>query len=519
MVNPLKIELFKNALSSVAEEMGAVLQRTAFSPNIKERRDFSCALFDRHGRLIAQAAHIPVHLGSMPMSVRSVVESLELNEGDVAVINDPFKGGTHLPDITVVSPVYYRGELLFYVANRAHHSDVGGITPGSMPISTSIFQEGLVIPPFKCVEGGKVREEFIELLKSNTRTPEEREGDFRAQLMANRRGEERLKELLDKYSPEVLEAYSEALLDYSERKMRGIISEIPDGTYTYGDFLDSDGFSETPVRIRVILKIDGSSAVVDFSPSDPQVRGCLNGVRSIAVSATLYVFRCLSDEDIPTNEGILRPIEVITKRRTVVDSEFPSAVSGGNVETSQRLVDVLIGALSKAIPEKVPAASQGTMNNVTFGGKNERGEDFTYYETVGGGAGALKGADGESAVQTHMTNTLNTPVEVLEYQYPLMVTEYSIRENSGGGGIWKGGDGIVREFLFLGETEVTVLSERRKFSPYGLEGGRPGKRGVNILIDGEGRKKELPSKFTRLFKPGERLRIETPGGGGYGRKL
>jgi len=517
MVNPIKIELFKNALSSVAEEMGAVLQRTAFSPNIKERRDFSCAIFDKRGRMVSQAAHIPVHLGSMPMSVRSVIEKLELNEGDVAVINDPFKGGTHLPDITVVSPVYYEGELLFYVANRAHHSDVGGITPGSMPLSTSIFQEGIVIPPFKCVEGGKLREDFLELLKFNTRTPEEREGDFKAQLMANRIGERRLKELIDKYSPEVLEAYSEALLDYSERKMRKIISEIPDGTYTFGDFLDDDGFGQNPVRIRVILEIEGDRARVDFSPSDPQVRGCLNAVRSIVISATLYVFRSLSDEEIPTNEGILRPIEVITREGTVLDSRFPSAVSGGNVETSQRIVDVLIGALSKAIPDRVPAASQGTMNNLTIGGIRENGEAFTYYETIGGGAGALRGSDGESAVQTHMTNTLNTPVEVIEYQYPLMVTEYSIRKNSGGEGKWRGGDGIIREYLFLSESEVTVLSERRKFSPYGLDGGKPGKRGRNILIDGEGKEVELPSKFTMRFKPGEKLRIETPGGGGYGR--
>ena len=517
MVNPIKIELFKNALSSVAEEMGAVLQRTAFSPNIKERRDFSCAIFDKRGRMVSQAAHIPVHLGSMPMSVRSVIEKLELNEGDVAVINDPFKGGTHLPDITVVSPVYYEGEQLFYVANRAHHSDVGGITPGSMPLSTSIFQEGIVIPPLKCVEGGKLREDFLELLEFNTRTPEEREGDFKAQLMANRIGERRLKELIDKYSPEVLEAYSEALLDYSERKMRKIISEIPDGTYTFGDFLDDDGFGQNPVRIRVILEIEGDRARVDFSPSDPQVRGCLNAVRSIVISATLYVFRSLSDEEIPTNEGILRPIEVITREGTVLDSRFPSAVSGGNVETSQRIVDVLIGALSKAIPDRVPAASQGTMNNLTIGGIRENGEAFTYYETLGGGAGALRGSDGESAVQTHMTNTLNTPVEVIEYQYPLMVTEYRIRKNSGGEGKWRGGDGIVREYLFLTESEVTVLSERRKFSPYGLDGGKPGKRGRNILIDGEGKEVELPSKFTMRFKPGEKLRIETPGGGGYGR--
>jgi len=512
MVNPIKLEVIKNALISVAEEMGAVLQRTAFSPNIKERRDFSCAIFDRHGRMVAQAAHIPVHLGSMPLSVRSVIERVELKEGDMAVVNDPFRGGTHLPDITVVAPVYYEGELLFYVANRSHHSDVGGITPGSMPLSTSLFQEGLVIPPVKCVEGGVVLEDFLNLLKANTRTPEEREGDFKAQVMANRVGIRRLEELFKKYSPEVLEVYSEALLDYSERMMRRVISEIPDGVYPFGDFLDDDGAGNRNVRIRVVLTVERDRAVVDFSPSDPQVRGCLNTVRSIVVSSTLYVFRCLAEEEIPTNEGILRPIEVITKPGTVVDAEFPSAVSGGNVETSQRITDVLLGALSKAIPERIPAASQGTMNNLSFG--NER---FTYYETVGGGAGAGKGFNGESGVQTHMTNTLNTPVEALEFQFPVMVTEYSVRENSGGEGKWRGGDGIVRELLFLEEVDVTVISERRAHSPYGLQGGKPGKRGRNVLVKPTGEEVELPSKFTRHFHPGEKLRIETPGGGGWGR--
>ncbi len=511
MVNPVKLEVIKNALISVAEEMGAVLQRTAFSPNIKERRDFSCAIFDRHGRMVAQAAHIPVHLGSMPLSVRSVVESLELKEGDMAVVNDPFKGGSHLPDVTVVAPVYFEGELLFYVANRAHHADVGGITPGSMPLSTSIFQEGLVIPPVKCVENGEVLKDFLNLLKANTRTPDEREGDFKAQVMANRIGIKRLSELLKKYSSEFLEAYSEALLDYSEKMMRSVISEIPDGVYTFGDFLDDDGAGNRNVRIRVVLTVKEDEATVDFSPSDPQVRGCLNAVRSIVVSSTLYAFRCLAGEEIPTNEGILRPIKVITRPGTVVDAKFPAAVSGGNVETSQRITDVLLGALSKALPERIPAASQGTMNNLTFGN-----EEFTYYETIGGGAGAGNGYSGESAVHTHMTNTLNTPVEALEFQFPVMVTRYGVRRGSGGEGKWRGGDGIVKELLFLEEVDVTVVSERRVHSPYGLNGGKPGKSGRNLLVKPEGEEVELPAKFTRPFHPGERLRIETPGGGGWG---
>ena len=519
MVDPISVELFKNYLSAVAEEMGAVLQRTAFSPNIKERRDFSCAIFDRHGRMIAQAAHIPVHLGSMPLSVKAVIKELDLKEGEMAAVNDPFTGGTHLPDLTVVAPVYFEGELLFYVANRAHHADVGGISAGSMPLSTSIFQEGLVIPPVKCVVGGKVEENFLKLFSSNSRIPEERKGDLKAQIMANNVGIKRLAELMEKYSPEVVEAHGEALLDYAERIMRRTIEEIPDGTYTYGDFLDDDGTGRKSIRIRVTVEVKGDEAKVDFTASDPQVGGSVNAVKAIALSATLYAFRCLAPPEMPTNEGCLRPIKVATKKGSVVDAEPPSAVSAGNVETSQRLVDVLLGALSKAVPDKIPAASQGTMNNVSFGGTDpESGRSFAYYETIGGGAGAANGYNGESGVQTHMTNTLNTPVEALEFQFPVMVTEYAIRKESGGEGAFRGGNGIVREFLFLTDTEVTVISERRLYRPYGLCGGEPGKAGKNWLIEKGGKKGVLPPKFTRLFRAGEKLRIETPGGGGWGFK-
>ena len=513
MVDPVELQIFNNLFSAVGEEMGAVLQRTAFSPNIKERRDFSCALFDRHGRLIAQAAHIPVHLGSMPLSVKEVVKSLELKEGDMAVLNDPYRGGTHLPDITVVAPVYYEGELLFYVANRAHHADVGGISAGSMPLSTSLFQEGLIIPPIKGVVGGEINSDFLELLKRNSRSPVEREGDFKAQVMANRVGIKRLTELLEKYSPVKVEAMAEALLDYSERMMRSFISEIPDGVYTFGDFMEDDGVGGKDFRVRVVLTVKGEEVKVDFSGSYPQSRGSINSVRAIALSATLYVFKALAGDDVPSNEGILRPIEVITRKGTVVDADFPAAVSAGNVETSQRLVDVLLGALSKALPERIPAASQGTMNNLSFGGR-----DFAYYETIGGGAGAHPEADGESAVQTHMTNTLNTPIEALELTYPVEVTAYKIRENSGGEGLRRGGDGIVREILFKEEVELTVISERRVHGPYGLQGGLPGKPGRNLLIKENGKVVELPAKFTITVKPGQKIRIETPGGGGWGWK-
>jgi len=512
MVNPLEIEMFNNIFSSVAEEMGAVLERTSFSPNIKERKDFSCALFDPKGQMIAQAAHIPVHLGSMPLSVKEVIKSLKLEEGDMAVLNDPYRGGTHLPDITVVAPVYHQGELLFYVANRAHHSDVGGITAGSMPLSTSVFQEGLLIPPLKAVIKGKIDENFISILKANSRAPVEREGDFKAQVMANRVGIKRLKELVEKFGALKLQAYGEALLNYSEKFVRQLIKEIPDGVYTYGDFIEDDGAGTKNIRVSVILTIKEDQAIVDFTPSSLQVKGSVNAVKAIALSAVLYVFKCLAGEEIPTNEGIMRPIKVLTRKGTVLSPNPPAAVCAGNVETSQRLVDVLLGALSKALPEKIPAASQGTMNNLSFGNGK-----FAYYETIGGGSGATSSSDGESAVHTHMTNTLNTPVEVLELYYPVEVKEYSIRENSGGKGLKKGGDGIVKELLFKEEVELTLISERRVYRPYGLNGGSPGERGRNILIDENGNEMEFPSKFTLKIKPGQRLRIETPGGGGWGK--
>ena len=519
-VNPILLEIFKNRFSSIAEEMGVVLQRTSFSPNIKERKDFSCAIFDEDGEMVAQAAHIPVHLGSMPLSVKSVIESLELKEGDMAILNDPFRGGTHLPDITIVAPVYAGGDKpAFYVANRAHHADIGGISPGSMPLSNSIFQEGLIIPPVKIVENGKIDEKLLDFIKANVRTPEEREGDFAAQIMANRVGIKRLKELIEKYSLETVKGYSRALIDYSERIMRETIKSIPDGVYEFEDFMEDDGSGNSDIKIKVKLTINGDRAVVDFSDSDFQVEGSINSVKAITLSAVLYVFRCLVKENIPTNAGCLAPIEVITKEGTVVDARFPAAVSAGNVETSQRIVDVLRGALSEALPDFIPAASQGTMNNVTIGGFNpETGTPFTYYETIGGGMGASAKGDGESAIHSHMTNTLNTPVEALEFTYPFLVTEYSVRRNSGGDGLFKGGDGIVREFKFLTDVEVTVISERRRIPPYGLFGGEPGKTGENWIIR-NGEKIRKDGKFTEKLSKGDVLRIETPGGGGFGKKV
>jgi N-methylhydantoinase B len=517
-VNPILLQVFKNRFASIAEEMGVTLNRTAFSPNIKERRDFSCAIFDHRGDMVAQAAHIPVHLGSMPLSVKSAIEAGPMQDGDMVILNDPFKGGTHLPDITIVAPVFAGGpQPVFYVANRAHHADVGGMTSGSMPLSTSIFQEGLIIPPLKIVEKGEIDRKLMAFLTNNVRTPVEREGDFAAQIMANITGVQRTREMIDKYSLETVHFYAASLNDYSERVMRRTIATIPDGSYEFADAMDGDGIGPNPIPIGVRLDIRGEEAILHFENCAPQVAGSVNAVFAITLSAVLYVFRCLIQEDIPTNAGCARPLRVLTRKGTIVDSQFPAAVAGGNVETSQRIVDVVLGALSRAIPQAVPAAGQGTMNNVTIGGIDERsGRPFAYYETLAGGVGATAGNHGESAMHSHMTNTLNTPVEALEYSYPFRVTEYSIRRGSGGQGLFNGGDGLVREILLLTDAEVTVLSERRDHPPYGLFGGEPGATGKNMLVE-EGEVRQMPGKFSQRLKKGDRIRIETPGGGGYGR--
>lgn len=515
--NPILLEVFRNRFSSISEEMGMTLMRTGFSPNIKERRDFSCAIFDKEGEMIAQAAHIPVHLGSMPMSVKSAISSIVWEAGDMVILNDPFKGGTHLPDITLVAPVFAGNDgPLFYSANRAHHADVGGMSSGSMPLSNSIFQEGIIIPPTKIVEKGNIDWKILGFFLNNVRTPVEREGDFAAQIMANITGCRRTGEMIEKHTLETVDLYAGALMDYAERLTRDTIQRIPDGVYRFEDFLDDDGLGREKIKIDVEITIQGDEAVLDFTKSDSQVEGCVNAVYAITLSSALYVFRSLVTRDIPTNAGCLRPIKLLTKKGTIVDAQFPAAVAGGNVETSQRIVDVILGALSKALPKAVPAASQGTMNNVTIGGTDTRnGRAFAYYETLGGGMGATDKADGESAVHCHMTNTLNTPIEALEYSYPFLVTEYSIRRGTGGKGRNCGGDGIVREIELLSEAEVTVLSERRRLPPYGLFGGGPGKPGKNIMIRG-GKTEEKPGKFFASLKKGDTVRIETPGGGGYG---
>lgn len=512
----VKLELYKNLFASVAEEMGGTLGRTAFSPNIKERRDYSCALFGAEGQMVAQAAHIPVHLGSMPLSVQAAIEQVPMHPGDMVILNDPFCGGTHLPDVTLVAPVFVGDTLAFFVANRAHHADIGGMSAGSMPLSRSVIQEGLRIPPIKLYAEGHLREDVLSLILSNVRTPEERRGDLEAQIAANSVGTQRLQGLVAKYGLPEVQEYMMALHAYTANMVRDAIKKIPDGTYRFCDQMDDDGVSGEPVPICVSLSVTDDHATVDFSGSAPQVLGSINAVYAITVSAVFYVFRCLVGSNIPSNAGCLEPIALIAPEKSVVNAVFPAAVAGGNVETSQRIVDVLLGALSQACPDKIPAASCGSMNNLTIGGEDPfRGRTFAYYETTGGGMGACATHSGQDAVHTHMTNTANTPVEALETTYPFRVEEYSIRHGSGGVGQFHGGAGIVRRLRALCPVEVNILSERRRFAPYGLCSGSSGKIGRNMLLRGLQRT-ELPGKTCLILQTGEGIQIETPGGGGYG---
>ena len=520
-INSIEFEVFKNLFVSVAEEMGVTLCRTGFSPNIKERLDYSCAVYDRHGRTIAQGDHMPVHLGAMPLSVQAAIEQGPLEPGDIVVLNDPFRGGTHLPDITLVSPVFINGrgrrsEPAFYVANRAHHSDVGGMTPGSMPLAREVFQEGLIIPPVKLARRGEIVPDVMAMILANVRTPEEREGDITAQIASNRVGEARLREIVAKYGLKRVELSSAALQDYSERILRATIARIPDGEYSFEDRLDGDGFGSGELTIRLTLRVSGDSAEADFSASDPQTAGGVNANFAMTLSATLYAFRCLVEDDVLYNAGIARPVTVVAPPGTIVNAIRPAAVAGGNVETSQRITDVILGALARALPGRIPAASQGTMNNVTLGGTDPRsGRPFAYYETIGGGMGARPGLDGISGVHTHMSNTRNTPVEAIEHYLPVRIVRYGLRPGSGGAGRYRGGDGIVREYEMLADTAVTVISERRRTAPYGAQGGENGTRGRNIVVR-QGVEEVTDGKVWLDLRSGDRLRIESPGGGGFG---
>jgi N-methylhydantoinase B len=522
-IDTFDIEVFNHLFSSVAEEMGVAVQQSAYSPNIKERLDYSCAVFDRSGNMIAQAAHIPVHLGSMPSSVAAAIKTYGDDEpcaGDVLIVNDPYMGGTHLPDITTVSPVFVGDKTQRahwgWVATRAHHADMGGLTPGSMPPSTEIYHEGLVIPPIKLVDAGELDTQLVEIICRNVRTPDERLGDLSAQLASHQIGERRISALVDRYGAQTLTEKAKTLLEYTERLARARLRHVPNGVYSFTDFLDDDGVGGDPVPITLTISVDDGTMHFDFSGTAPAVAGSMNAPESITRSAAIYVARCLMGSDVPANEGVAAVLTFEIPSGSLLDPQSPHAVAAGNVETSQRIVDTIWGALAQALPTVVPAASQGTMNNLIIGGHDSfRDKPFTYYETIGGGSGGGPLGPGADGIQIAMTNTRNTPIEALELAYPLLTKRYEMRRGSGGRGKHAGGSGIIREIVSLVPSIATVISERRSRPPWGAAGGSAGRRGINwVTLRGKTRK--IPGKTTIALEAGDRVRVDTPGGGGWG---
>jgi N-methylhydantoinase B len=519
------LAIFHHLFASVAEEMGAALGRAAYSPNIKERLDYSCAVFLGDGRMLAQAAHIPVHLGAMPASVQAALaRCAPFAPGDLVILNDPYLGGNHLPDITLVSPVFLGDEAAqphFFVASRAHHADVGGMSPGSMPLSTELYQEGIIIPPLKLIAAGERNEAVWQLILRNTRAPDERNGDLAAQIAAHTIGAARLAEIGQRYGLAAVLAQADALIDYAKTLTEKAVGMIPDGRYAFTDYLDNDGRSPDPVPICLALTIDGEKMIADFSGTAAAVNGNLNAVPAIVQSAVVYCLRCVAlallQVDIPMNQGLFAPLTVKIEPGSLLDPAPPHAVAAGNVETSQRLVDVVLGALAQPLPDLIPAASQGTMNNLTFGGRGLDGRPFAYYETMGGGAGGGPTGPGGDGLHVHMSNTRNTPIEALEYSYPLRVDAYRLRAHSGGDGRHPGGNGLERSLTFLTPASATMTSERRERPPYGLQGGQPGQTGANSLHRrGQPAAEPLPGKCAFDLDPGDQLTIATPGGGGWG---
>ncbi len=509
-MDPIELSLFASRIRAVCDEMGARLQRAAFSPNVRDRLDFSCAVFDAEGALCAQAAHIPVHLGSMAYAMAGIVRTLDWAPGDMVMLNDPYLGGTHLPDVTMVAPVFVDTRLVGFVANRAHHADIGAETPGSMPVSRSLGEEGILVPPTHVAREGRVLEAVLEGVTRATRNPRDAAGDFAAQMAANRRGLERLGALVASMGAASYAAALRALQDYGERLALNALRQIPDGQYRFEDRLDDDGLGHTDIPVRVCVQARQGRVEVDFSGTAEQVPGNLNCPLSVTAAGVYYVFRCLMPEHTPACAGSFRPITIRAEAGSLLNARRPAAVAAGNVETSTRVVDVLLGALAHALPEQIPAASHGSMNNVAMGASGAR--PWGYYETLGGGMGAGPQGGGWSGVQTHMTNTRNTPVGVLDSRYPLRIRRYALRGGSGGAGRRRGGDGLIREYEFLEAAEFTLLTERRRHAPWGLAGGAPGLPGANFLNDAP-----LPGKTQGRVRPGDRLRIETPGGGGWGR--
>ncbi|CAN5576901.1 hydantoinase B/oxoprolinase family protein [soil metagenome] len=514
MNNAARLQVIRHALDGIAELMGVALQRSAYSPNITERLDLSAALFGPDGQMVAQAEHIPVHLGSMPASVAAVLDRFDLRPGMQAMVNDPYQGGSHLPDMTLVGAVGDAGgRLIGYVANRAHHADVAGAAPGSMPAdATDIAMEGLRVPPTLLVDAHGERNDVIDLLAANSRTPAERHGDLRAQFAANHAGAHRLKEVAAASGTDRLHDQMNELVDYAERRMRAAIRQMPVGTWSASDILEIEGGLE--LTVDVIVPGDGT-ITVDLRDCPPHVAANVNAVRAVTESVSLFVLRMLADPTVPANAGAARPLNLKTTPGTIVDATFPAPVATGNVETSQRLVDLLLRAMAPALPHLVPAASQGTMNNILIGSRGT-GIPFAYYETVGGGEGATPNRNGMHGVHTAMTNTRNTPVEALETAYPLRVVQSRLLPGSGGAGRFAGGDGVIRELEVLSEATVTLQTERRDTAPWGLRGGMDGRRGRNTLIRADGQMRQLPAKCTFAVQAGDRIRLETPGGGGWG---
>jgi len=522
LVNVITVEVIRGALEYTTEEMGIILRNSAYSANIKERMDHSCAIFDSQARMLVQAEHIPVHLGAMPIAVEQVMKDFEeIYPGDMFVLNDPFRGGTHLPDLTLIAPIFYNEKLVGFVVNRAHHSDIGGKTPGSMPgDAEEIFEEGLVIPPVKLMDKGIINKDVLEIILKNTRTPEIRKGDLMAQIAANNIGRKQVLKLIEKYGLTTFQECVEAILDYSERRMIKEIQKFPKVKVDAEDYLDDSGVDDNPIRIRVSVIIRENELIFDFTGTDKQVRGPVNAPYSVTLSASYYVLRAVTDPTIPANHGAYRPLTVKTEKGTVIDAKPPCAVSGGNVETSQRIVDVLLKAFSQIIPDRIPAACQGTMNNILIGGINPRNnKPFTFYETIGGGYGARPGLDGIDGIHSHMTNTMNTPIEEIEKRFPLLILKYELRKDSGGLGKWRGGLGIERVYKLLTAAKLSVLGERHKFRPWGLKGGLPGAGGEYFVIKNNGEKITLRSKETIWLQQGDIIIIRTPGGGGYGNPI
>ncbi len=504
--DPVKLGLFASRVGSVCDEMGARLMRSAFSPNIRDRLDFSCAVFDAEGGLMAQAAHIPVHLGSMAFAMRDIVQAVDWADGDQLILNDPYLGGTHLPDVTLIAPVFVGTELVGFVANRAHYADIGSAAPGSMPLTDRLDQEGLLIRPQRIVTGGVISPAAIAGIAQATRNPRDTLGDINAQIGCNLWGRDRLQALVSTQGVAPFRAATRALNDYAERLTRGLLASLPAGNYTFEDYLEDDGFGNEDLPIRVQLRIDAEGAVVDFTGTAQQTRGNVNCPLAVTAAGVWYAFRCLLPAHTPACAGAFRPLELRVPSGSVLNANYPAAVAVGNVETSMRVVDVVLGALAQALTDRIPAASQGTMNNMAFGA-----DDWGYYETVGGGMGGGPDQRGLTAVQSHMTNTRNTPVEVLEMRYPVRVRRYAERRGSGGTGLHPGGDGIVRELEFLKPAVVTFLTERRRRAPWGLRGGQPGRSGRNALNG-----LPLPAKCEVAVRAGDLITLETPGGGGWG---